>query len=66
MMEYVCHTRQGHWRFEASTPQDAMRCALYYCWRDGEDFVKVVGTEGGRQYTLRLCRIDSTNAIQTI
>ena len=67
MFEYICYTNKGHWKFYAdSDPKDALRVALYYCWRDGEDFQKVVSNFGGQPYTLRLCMIDKTNSIQTL
>lgn len=37
MYEYKCFTRQGSWRFYADSDTDALRLALFYCWRDGED-----------------------------
>ena len=66
MYEYVCHTKQGHWRFYADSDIDSMRFALYLCWRDNEDFIKVESATLGKPYTLRLCKIDKTNSIQTL
>lgn len=66
MFEYICYTNKGQWRFYADSDHDALRCALFYCWRDGEDFIKVVSNYGGQPYTLRLCKIDKTNSIQTL
>ena len=66
MYEYVCYTIQGQWKFYADTDQDALRLALFYSWRDGEDFIKVVSNFGGQPYTLRICKIDKTNSIQTL
>lgn len=50
----------------ADSDLDAMRKALWFCWRDGEDFIRVESSFGGQPYTLRLCKIDKTNSIQTI
>lgn len=66
MYEYKCFTRQGSWRFYADSDTDALRLALFYCWRDGEDFIKVQSDFGGQPYTLRLCKIDKTNSITTL
>ncbi len=41
MYEYVCYTKQGNWRYYADSDLDAVRLALYYSWRDNEDFIKV-------------------------
>ena len=66
MYEYVCYTKQGHWRFYADSDIDSMRFALYLCCRDNEDFIKVESATLGKPYTLRLCKIDKTNSIQTL
>lgn len=66
MYEYVCYTKQGNWRFYADSDMDAMRLSLFYCWRDNEDFIKVESAILGKSYTLRLCKIDKTNSIQTL
>lgn len=66
MEEYTGYTKQGHWTFFAEDDISAMRLALYYAWRDGEDIIKVEGREYGQTYTLRLCKIDKVNNIQTI
>ena len=66
MYEYVCYTKQGHWRFYADDDIDALRLALFYSWRDNEDFIKVESATLGKPYTLRLCKIDKTNSIQTL
>lgn len=66
MYEYKCFTRQGSWRFYADSDTDALRLALCYCWRDGEDFIKVESATLGKPYTLRLCKIDKTNSITTL
>ena len=66
MYEYVCYTKQGNWRYYADSDLDAGRLALYYSWRDNEDFIKVESATLGKPYTLRLCKIDKTNSIQTL
>ena len=66
MHEYIGYTKQGQWRFYADSDLDALRLALFYAWRDGEDFIKVERNFGGQPYTLRLCKIDKTNSIQTL
>lgn len=59
MDEYTCYTRQGKWNFHASDPKDALRCALYFCWRDGEDFERVEYRKGSQDFTLQLLLIDN-------
>ncbi len=66
MHEYICYTKQGKWKFHADNDIDSLRLALFYCWRDGEDFIKVESASLGKSYTLRLCMIDKTNSIQTL
>ena len=66
MYEYICTTKQGKWKLYADNDTDAMRLALFYSWRDGEDFIKVQSNFGGQPYTLRICMIDKTNSIQTL
>lgn len=66
MYEYICTTKQGKWKFYADNDTDAMQLALFYSWRDGEDFIKVQSNFGGQPYTLRICMIDKTNSIQTL
>ena len=43
MLTNTCYTDCGKWEFEAYTDKDAFRLALYYCWRDDEEFIKVEG-----------------------
>ncbi len=66
MYEYICYTKQGKWKLFADNDIDSLRLSLFYCWRDGEDFIKVESNFGGKPYTLRLCMIDKTNSIQTL
>ncbi len=37
-MQFKVFTDQGSWLIEAPSVTDAFRQALYYCWRDGEEF----------------------------
>ena len=38
MKTYKAFTDRGYWLYEAQDDIDAMRLALYYCYRDGEHF----------------------------
>ena len=38
MKQYTCYTDRGKWNFEAYNDKDALRLALFYCWRDDEEF----------------------------
>lgn len=66
MNEYYCHTKQGKWKFFADDDIDAMRLALFYCWRDDEDFLKIESGIFSKKKTLRICMIDDNNNIQTL
>ena len=61
MYEYICITKQGKWKFFADSDIDAMRLALFYCWRDGEDFINVRFSKGCEDYTLRIFHTDNRN-----
>ncbi len=60
--KYTCTTKQGKWDFFADNDIDAMRLALFYCWRDCEDFIKIEY----QNRTLRICLIDKHNSIHTL
>ena len=45
----------------ASTDIDAMRTALYYCWRDAEDFIRLEFRKGAENYTLSIFHIDNNS-----
>ena len=64
--EYTCITTTGKWNFYADNDIDAVRMATYLCWRDGEDFERVELGKYSNSYTLRICRIDKNNSIQTL
>lgn len=66
MHEYVCYTNLGKWKFYADSDIDAIRLALFYCWRDGEDFIKVEFGSFSNQKTICICTIDKRNIIQTL
>lgn len=61
MYEYICFTKQGKWNFQADNDFDAMRLALFYCWRDDEVFIKVQFVKGCENYTLSIFHIDNNN-----
>ena len=66
MYEYVCYTNVGKWKFYADSDIDAMRLALFYCWRDGEDFFKVESGIFSKRKTLCICIIDEKSSIQSL
>ena len=39
--EYICITTTGKWNFYADNDFEAIRLGLFYCWRDGDTFVRV-------------------------
>ena len=61
--EYTCITKQGKWKFYADSDTDAMRSALYYCWRDGDTFVRVEYRHGAESYTLRISHLDHNSHV---
>lgn len=61
MRDYICFTKQGKWNFQADNDFDAMRLALFYCWRDDGDFIKVQFVKGCENYTLSIFHIDNNN-----
>jgi hypothetical protein len=63
---FTVFTTTSHWCIYAPNAYEAMRLALWFCWRDGEDFVKMQRTVGGRTITYRICAIDSDNTITTL
>lgn len=65
MNEYKCYTNKGYWKFYADDSKDAMRMALFLCWRDGEEFDHIEGGTFGHTYTLRICKIEN-NDLQTL
>ena len=58
MYEYTCYTKQGKFRFMADDDMDAMRKALWFCWRDGQDFIRIKYCKGCENYTLSILHID--------
>ena len=61
MKEYTCYTRQGKWKLTAESDMDAMRQALYFCWRDDEDFIRLEFRKGAENYTLSIFHIDNNS-----
>ncbi len=45
----------------ADSDIDAMRTALYYCWRDNEDFIRIEFRKGAENYTLSIFHIDNNS-----
>lgn len=56
--EYTCITTTGKWNFYADNDFEAIRLSLFYCWRDGDNFVRVERRQGAEHYTLRISHID--------
>ena len=40
MAEYTCYANAEKWRFEAYDDKDVLCLVIYYCWHDGEEFIK--------------------------
>ena len=59
MNEYKVYIKTGWWRIDASDDVEAMRKALWFCWRDNEEFVKIVRDNLSSPYTLRIAVIDN-------
>ena len=59
-VEYKCYTNKGSWKFTTTdeSAREAMRLALYYCWRDGEVFDRIEYNRRGEHYVLRINYID--------
>ena len=59
MNEYKVYTKTSWWRIDASDDVEAMRKALWFCWRDNEEFVNIVRDNLSSPYTLRIAVIDN-------
>ena len=59
--EYTCITKSGKWNFYADNDFEAIRLGLFYCWRDGDTFIKVQFVKGCENYTLSIFHIDNNN-----
>lgn len=57
---YKAFTDRGYWLYEAQDDIDAMRLALYYCYRDGEQFRYLVRYGSGGEYVVRIVTQCST------
>ncbi len=64
MYEYRCYTTLGSWTFNADDDHEAMRKALWFCWRDNEGFHYVERVSLG--YKLSIARFDNNHSIETI
>lgn len=63
MDNYKVITDKGKWTIEANDDFDAMRKALYFCWRDGENFRHMESVKF--HYTLQISIIEN-NQFYTI
>jgi hypothetical protein len=59
MNEYKVYTKSCYWLIYADDDVDAVRKALWFCWRDNEEFVKIVRENYSNPYTLRIAVIDN-------
>ncbi|MBQ2980094.1 MAG: hypothetical protein IJE18_08315 [Bacteroidaceae bacterium] len=59
MNEYKVYTKSCYWIIYADDDVEAMRKALWFCWRDEEEFVKIVRENYHSPYTLRIAVIDN-------
>ena len=57
-VEYKCYTNKGSWKITAIDDHEAFRKALWFCWRDGEDFDKLECKSFGEHYILRISVLD--------
>lgn len=66
MNNYKCIIKQGYWYFQAADHLDAVRLALFYCWRDNEDFVGITPSGLGGNYTIKVIVVDKNGSVQTL
>jgi hypothetical protein len=59
-------TTTSQWSIFAFKPKDAIRKALWFCWRDEEEFVKLQTIVNGKTYTYRICEIDPNNDVSSL
>ena len=59
MNEYKVYTKSCYWLIYADDDVDAVRKALWFCWRDNEEFVNIVRENYSNPYTLRIAVIDN-------
>lgn len=64
--EYKVCTEQGNFKILAYNDIDAMRIALWYCWQDGYDFIKVESNSLLNHYTLGIYIVDKHNNLSTL
>lgn len=65
MNNYKVFTEKGTWTIDATDDLDALRIALWLCWRDGERFKTMQYIGGARRYTVAVAVIDN-NEFYTI
>lgn len=58
MLKFKVFTDKGHWMIEADTVTDAFRKALWFAWRDGEEFLYMESDSIARGLTYHLCAED--------
>lgn len=54
MLKFKVFTDRGSWLIEAESVNDAFRKALWFCWRDGEDFHHMESADWKPSITLKL------------
>lgn len=64
--EYKVCTEQGHFKILAYNDIDAMRIALWYCWQDGYDFIRIESSMFSNRYTLGIYMVDKHNNLSTL
>lgn len=64
--EYKVFTEQGNFNILAYDDSDAMRIALWLCWRDGNDFLKIESASFSNRYTLGIYMVDKHNYLTTL
>lgn len=54
LTEFKVYTNKGSWAIEADTTdvRDALRKALWFCWRDGEEFDHMESSTGNTSYRI--------------
>ena len=58
MFKFKVFTDKGSWLIEAESVNDAFRKALWFCWRDGEDFHHMESDSIVRGLKYHLCAED--------
>lgn len=58
MLKFKVFTDRGSWLIEAESVNDGFRKALWFCWRDGEDFHHMESDSLVRGLKYHLCAED--------